>query len=60
MPPSKVPTLFMGLSGTSKKFSNLGQTVLLLHGAEMFQGEDAGYSVLGSLSRAVGKNFPRM
>lgn len=23
----------------------------------MFQGEDAGYTVLGSLSRAVGKNF---
>lgn len=47
----------MGLSQTSKKFSNLGQIVLLLHGAKMFQGEDAGYSVLGSLSRAVGKSL---
>lgn len=59
-PPSKVPTLFMGLSRTSKRFSNLGQTVLLLRGAKMFQGEDAGYSVLGSLSLVVGKSCLRI
>lgn len=47
----------MGLFRTSKKFSNLGQTVLLVHGAKMFQEEDAGSTVLGVLSQAGAKAF---
>lgn len=38
--PSKVPTLFMGFSGTSKKLCNLGQTDhFTACGAEMFLGK---------------------
>lgn len=38
-PPSKVLTLFMGLSSASKNFSNLAQTVLWLCRTETFQGK---------------------
>lgn len=38
-PPPKVLTLFMGLSSTSKTFSNLVQAGLLLHRTKTFQEE---------------------
>lgn len=52
-PPPKVLTLFMGLSSTSKTFSNLVQTGLLLRRTKTFQEESRRLQCIRTLSWAA-------